>query len=491
VKPAEPQPAPVSETQSDVTATPAAAVGDSQSAPVDTTTVASAGAATATANAADTGSGSHTSAARVRLYMDKKIMNRAINEEQKRMKSALTQLEAARKALESGHVSVTSTKETPSETPDAPPVTEEVVTLVPITPEQRAEFQATVNTITPVEMEYILKIEALRHERIRFSSESSGVLGTVCDQIVGDLVNHAIRAAKKANKKIIKIQHIHEPGVESLPLYALISQLPSFQANAAMFSNMQKEEELESLRKRIRLEVWKEFRTRYNQAVSRKKKVAPMVLPIKTPDEHTTTAASTIRDGGGSGSAEKNGTSAGGADEPTPSEAVDTDSENGKTNFVFYVMQECKSIIASNPAYAGVRFSTDAKHYLSDLIIEFIKRVSKQIGFSATNRKTINGVAILNAVEKLLVDGRQPVETISYKPALVVDPVAKEAENKKRKDQKAAGVEYKFDAASLPKVQGYVAFKTVTYPDSGYSRLLEAIEAKKLAAKPTVEPAGN
>ena len=222
------------------------------------------------------------------------------------------------------------------------------------------------------------------------------VLGAVCDAVVDDLVNHAIKSAKLSKKKIIKVEHLHEPGVEALSLYPLVCTLPNFTANANLFAQQRRDAELEAARKKARVDVWKEFRTRYNQTLARKKNCATLVLPMRTP-ELQEQAAPKVED-----------------------EADTEDVSVGKTNFVFYVMQDCKSIIDSNPEYAGVRFSTTMKRYLSDLIIEFIKRVAKQVGFNSggtTSRKTINGDTILRTVEKMLVDGKQPVETITYEPA--------------------------------------------------------------------------
>lgn len=399
----------------------------------------------------------HTSAARVRFYIDKKIMNHTINCESNRMRNEIAAMVTATSALANGYVTVT----TPESTSDDGVVTPASSANVPLSAEQRERFQADINRVAPFENEYTLKIEALRHERVRFSSEASAVLSTVCDEMISELVNHAIKSALEDKKKIIRVAHVHEPGIEKLSLYPLVCALPSFVENANIYAAEQKSREFDALRKQIRNEVWKEFRTRFNQSIARKKKDAGLVLPIKVPEDQ--------------------------ADVVEDADAEDTDATthaDGKTTFVFYLMQECKSIIGGNPAYTGVRFSTGIKRYLSSLIIEFIRRVSTLVGHSsqgALTRKTVNGAAILRTVEKLLIDGKQPLETISYASAVVKCPKTKEQEVTKRKEQKKLGVDYKIDHEKLPDVQGFVATKNVSYPDSGYGKLLAAVEARKAA----------
>lgn len=412
------------------------------------------------------------SPARVRHYLDKESMNKCINDAYKLMKSRLSALATAKQCLATGTFKQLSA--------------EGVETEVALTPAKRAECEATVAEVTPLEREYVFKMDALSRERERFSSSAPTVLSIVCDEIVRQLVSHTIESAINDDRKIILNRHMHCEGVEKLSLYKLVKDLPSFKRGAELYAESLEQKREEELKKAIRTESWRDFRTRYNQSLARKKKVPAMVLPIKAPEL---------------------------AAEPVVAEEhVDDELDlNNKSSFVFYVVRECKSITNSNKAYNGIRISTEIKKYLSDILIEFIRKMSTQVYLTtdAMTRKTVNKNAIMRTIQKLMVDGHKSVETITYVHAEVLDPFKKEEELAKKAEQEKLGLEYKIDLSKLPKVAGYAAVKTVTYPTSGYSELYELVQEKlkqyadaeakaaeeakaaKLAAAPTATVTAN
>jgi hypothetical protein len=93
-------------------------------------------------------------------------------------------------------------------------------------------------------------------------------------------------------------------------------------------------------------------------------------------------------------------------------------------------------------------------------------------------RKTVNKNAIMRTIEKLLVDGHKPVETLEFVPTEVPDPKKKTEELKKKTEAEEKGQKYKIDFNALPKVQGYTAKHTVTYPTSGFDKLQEHVDAR-------------
>jgi histone H3/H4 len=407
---------------------------------------------------------SHISAARVRQYLDKGSMNKVINDSYKVMKAELSALKTATEALKTGTV-----KSTVKATVDGKEVVQEVV--VPTTPQQVAEFEATVARVTPFVSEYELKMDALSRERERFSSEAPVVLSIVCDELVRQLVTHTIDHALSKGKKIIQVCHMHSEGVDKLPLYRLVASLPSFQRNAELFSKKQSNEDMAKLRKKIKNEAWSEYRKLYNSSLVREQKnkkqkqaaagalkAPPMVLPIKAPEDVLA---------------------------PEHEEAGEVDEEvdesDNKSSFLHYVSSECKDIALTYLAQHGkLRVSAAIKVYLSDLLIEFIERMSTLISLttSTMTRKTVNGNAILRTIEKLLVDGHRPVETLEFRPTEVPDPKLKSEELKKKAEAEAKGEKYKVDFNSLPKVQGYTAVHTVKYPSSGFDELQKFVDER-------------
>jgi histone H3/H4 len=168
------------------------------------------------------------------------------------------------------------------------------------------------------------------------------------------------------------------------------------------------------------------------------------------------------------------------AEEEEETEDDVDDSSDSKTSFRFYVGQVCKETVKRDPRYKAVRVSTAIRGYLSNLLVEFIQRLSSLVHLTATNmkNKTINDVAILRTVEALLIDGHATHEVIEYKDAMVLDPAVLKAESAKREEEKKAGREYKVDLDKVPKVPGVVAVRTVSYPTSGYSLLASKVEEK-------------
>jgi len=381
---------------------------------------------------------SHISPARVRHYLDKQFMNREINKEYKFMKFEVTALREATAALKDGTTTTVAADGTSATNP--------------LTAEQRLALEAVVARVTPFEREYVFKMDALSRERERFSSCAPATLSIVCDELIKQLVCHAIDSAIGEGKKIIQNYHVHMEGVEKLSLYKLVKDLPSFEHNAEQYASSLEKLKVSKLYKTARNESWKEFRSRYNQALSRKKKSPAMVLPIKTPEAAAVEVAE-------------------------PAEEL---LEDNKSSFVFYVVRECKAIIGESKQYKGIRVSTEIKKYLSDLLIEFIEGVSEQVYLSTNNmsRKTVNSNAILLCVQKTMISGHKPVVSITYEPAEVSDPFKKAEELANKAAAEKLGTPYTVDGTKIPKVTGLSAKKTVDYPTSGYNELHKLVDAR-------------
>jgi len=228
------------------------------------------------------------------------------------------------------------------------------------------------------------KIAALSRSRTRFSSEASVVLSIVCDELIQQIVRHTIQCMLDSKKKILQVCHLHSDGVDKIPLFPLVKTLPSFAKNADMFAAEVAEEENTNMVSALLAQAEKDFKKKYS--VRSKKSVAD------SPSEEE------------------------GDESPKDDQSHESEEEGAesKTSFRCYVHQVYTAIKNDNPDYARVRISRSFKHYLSDLLVEFIQRIAPLVLLTTNSmkNKTINDVAILRTIENILVDGHTPVETI-------------------------------------------------------------------------------
>lgn len=294
-----------------------------------------------------------------------------------------------------------------------------------------------------------LKATALSRERTRFSNEASIALSIICDEIVQQLTEHTMNRVLAAKKKIIQVSHLHEAGVEKLPLFPLIKTLPSFVATANKIAADSESTKVADALSSALAQAEKDFKKKWSVKCPKVKGEEAALEVLEHAEEH-------------------------------PAEPEEDDASDSKTSFKFYVGQVCKETIKRDERYKSVRVSTEIRSYLSDLLVEFIKRLSNLVQLTANcmKNKTINDIAILRTVESLLIDGHYPVETVEIKEDECVDPVSLKAELQKKDDAKKAGGEYKFDLESLPKVKNLVAVRTVSYPTSGFAELSDKVHEK-------------
>lgn len=402
------------------------------------------------------------SSARTRRHLDRLNLNATLDGMINELKEQYNAYKSAKAHLESGKLTYSEEKEV-----DGKKVFEEKTRA--LTDAERAAFQATFNKLADSAALLEMKIAALSRERTRFSNEASIALSIICDELVQQLTEHTMNCVLKAKKKIIQINHLHEAGVEKLPLYPLIKSLPSFVAMAESLSSKAQEETNAATLTAALAQAEKDFKKKYSVHAPKKKKAVDEVAVDASAVKPVSPAK--------------------------VEEAEDDDSADSKTSFRFYVGMVCKEVIKRDVNYESVRVSTEIRGYLSDLLIEFIQRISSLVQLTAAcmKNKTINDVAILRTVEALLIDGHAPHETVEFKEALVHDPVVLKAETAKREEEKKAGREYKIDLEKIPKIQGLVAVRAISYPTSGFAALAAKVQEKlalheELVKKGKVEP---
>ncbi len=391
------------------------------------------------------------SSARVRRHMDKLNLNNSVDTMVTDLKQKLAALNLARDQLDTGVVKTQVSRDVDGKK------TQETLER-PLTSEERESLTARLQNYSVDLQQLQMRVEALTPERTRFSTEASIVLAIISHELTKQLATHAMCRVLAAKKKIIQINHLHEQGVEMLPLYPLVKSLPSFVQTSAKLAHAAREAEMADFKAQIMYSAEKDFKKKYGVHASKKKKVdepAQVVEPVveKPAEEH---------------------------EEVLPGSDEAEDSQDSKTSFQFYVGQICRELVNQDSRYKAVRISTEIRSYLSDLLVEFIQRLSTLVYLTATcmKNKTINDTAIMKTVEMLLVDGHKQVDTIELKELAVYDKEAMKAEVAKKVEEKKAGRDYKINFETLPKVPGMVAQKVVTYPTSGYADLYRVVNDK-------------
>jgi histone H3/H4 len=420
--------------------------------------------------------GINISAARVRRWLDKLTLNKAIDEEIAKYKTKIVAYESADSMLAYGQVKRVTQQEVDGKLKN-------IITVGPITAAEKLTAEKTVAEIKPQIADLKERVNALSRERTRFSNESSIVLAIICDEIIKQLVEHTMKRVLLAKKKIIQVEHLHEVGVTDLPLYPLIKSLPIFAEKAAKIAKITNDElQKVSIANAVAL-AEKEFRKKYNVHLPKKKPaIVTVVADTTTPIDGQPNAAAAEHNGtnGTTGTNGVNGSV------PVPTDVLDAghedDTGDSKTTFKFYVHLACKDIQESNPNYISIRISTEIRNYLSELLIQFIQRIAPLVLLTAANmkNKTINDEAILRTVEALLIDGHGADEHISLTPAKLPSKEAVKAAFAKRDEVKKAdpNAVYEIDIKAMPQVDGYYAQKTINYPTSKFEALASKVNQR-------------
>ncbi len=447
--------------------------------------------------------GVNISAARVRRHIDSLGLNAKIDAMIAEPRAIINEYKTAEDQLSERKI-----KKTIVTIVDGKEVSSSV--KVDMTAEDVAKATAILNKYTKEERDaFDLKVKALSCERTRFSDGSAMILAIVCDELVKQLVDLAMKQVLLDDKKIVQIYHLHKhgkskdnpaPGIESLTLYPLIGSLPLFIKTAEEYKLEEDAIAIAKEHKQLLAQAEKEFRKKYGVKLHKKKAV-----PTDQPQDPAT---ATTHDNPGDKAIDDlvNGIineGSHGKETAPPSEIttepivslpvpeqpsatddaqLEEEENDTKTSFKYYIYQTCKDLTSNNAKYSEVRTSPSFREYISELLINFIRRICPLIALTAKSmgNKTVNDLAIYRTIKGILIDGNQPVETIEY-PALITDPVILGAEKLKVADAKKNKIEYSFDIESIPKILcPKTARRVVTYPESGYSELRAKIKQKMI-----------
>ena len=238
-----------------------------------------------------------------------------------------------------------------------------------------------------------------------------------------------------AKKKIIQIAHMHESGIEKLPLYPLINTLPSFVSYKSKYDAAAEVAKLKAIIDAAVAEKEKELKKKYadralkssKQAKANKESIVPDTVAAPVPVAEPELV-----------------------EEPV---GLADDTDDAKTSFKFYVHKVCDDVKKQDERFKSIRISTEICVYLSDLLVEFIHRTAPLILLTANSmkNKTINELAIMRTIEFIMTDMHSPVETVTLRDELVLDTEFVKKEIAKRDVEKPQGVNTRLISTKSPR----------------------------------------
>lgn len=328
-----------------------------------------------------------------------------------------------------------------------------------ITAEEKAAF-------TKIAAEYehsISSMEADCHAYsqacLRFAKNTSPAIAITVDQIVNQLVTHAMTNGLAKGRKNIDIEHLYSAGIDKLSLAALVTSLPSAVETRSKLEREQREHSEKVAKEVLLKNQEKDLKKRYH--ITKKDVAAAEAKEAAQP------------------------LAAGPAVAAAPAEDDEVDAEahlpvDRKTSFDHYVREICKYISIKYFEGQKLRVSGELRGHIAKLISEFHQRLgpmlSEAVRYDAS--KTVQVDTVLFVLKLLLIDGHRRVETIELKNIDVPSQDILKKEQDKKAAEKKAGRSYKIDMSKIPHVIGRQAVHTVSYPTSGFDALAKIIADK-------------
>ena len=247
-----------------------------------------------------------------------------------------------------------------------------------------------------------LQKDEISRTRIRFNDPSAVALATVMELGIEELLEHGMDQTLLSQKKTIQPDHCVSPGLENCVWYVLFKDLPHLKA---IVDRQKRKIEYNNDKEKDKQKAILKAKSKA------KKDKKPYVRPKSTYLNFQETEVNkkfalktdivTIDSAGVSVS--KPNYQWYGID-------LDDTTDNETANFYFYVHQVCKKIInrrsdSGNTEFMEIKISTNIRKFFSDLIIDFIARISPQIRIliDAMDVKTIDHQVVKTVLKMLLV----------------------------------------------------------------------------------------
>ena len=232
----------------------------------------------------------------------------------------------------------------------------------------------------------------LSQKIVRISSETSTVMAVICNGFVEDLLKHSINETINNNKKIVDVSNIISGSHKQNIYYSIYYKLPSFiNYDPKVYENLRKE------------------RTENNKK-NKKSKTAGVNNSTDVNPENTVTDTvdTTVVENNNQDSAITTGNDT--TDIPQPE-------DSNKITFNTYIDAILKQV-KKNPQYENIkiRISNEVRDYLSNMIIECIKRfvvLSKIIVQQIMGVRTMNSNHIKAIIHMFMKDEGNSDEDIN------------------------------------------------------------------------------
>lgn len=238
------------------------------------------------------------------------------------------------------------------------------------------------------------QIKSLSKDRIRFSNTAAPLLAMICDEFVKEIAHFSLAKTLESGKKNVHPEHIHQSGVESLSLYALFKDLPSFLAMSAKLNSERSDVASQLALKNKLQQAEKDFKKKYNVHITkeqREKEKASSLEKVAEKASEPETKSDEVKEG---------------------SETKEVGEED-VYSYKYYIDKLFKSC---KPEGVSLRVTTETKVYVSNLVEEFLDRFANQVRLTiiSMGNKTVNDKAIFYTLKYMLIMGHTPVETLEF-----------------------------------------------------------------------------
>ena len=248
------------------------------------------------------------------------------------------------------------------------------------------KFTASESKDTERVNDFERRIEALRGQRRNISVASARILSIVCNELARQLLCHGMDQLKDG-RGLVTVKHLHSPGFENLNTYPLFRTLNKWTTEEAALRAAEQTAARDAEIARLTKEL-----TRANKKLGKDQDDAQDAA--QAPEE-VNAEITTDED----------------------------DDESGVVNFRTYI-GHLYTRLKSEEKYSNVRCANNVREYLSDIVVEFLDRISPMfnIMLNATKEHTISDRIVLSVLQILLTDGQTVEESFEFRETKVDHP---------------------------------------------------------------------
>lgn len=255
-------------------------------------------------------------------------------------------------------------------------------------------------------LDQFLEKDTISKLRVRFNDPSAVAIATAMEFVIEELLEHGMAKTIELQKKTIQPDYCITDDIEDCQWYVLFRNLPHLKAivdrqnrKNKYFADRDKEKQ-----KQVQKAKSKAKKDKKNYVKPSFK--YPTFQDNEVAKGHAVKLTKTVTDSEG-----KETTKEYYEWKLIDAEDVELNELCDDTNFYHYVQQICKKIIArrsdiGDSDYADIKISTNIKKFFSDLIIDFIAKISPQfrVLIDAMDVKTIDHTVVKTILKMLLVN---------------------------------------------------------------------------------------